>query len=84
MSLTHNNNFKWYLVRDNFLSKDECEDIIKIIDDESKQIDTCGAQVVKLNEKIYLDKVWNIMKLSNDIHFKFDIDSVQLQESKYY
>ena len=55
MSLTHNNNFKWYLVRDNFLSKDECEDIIKIIDDESKQIDTCGAQVVKLNEKIYLD-----------------------------
>ena len=84
MSLTHNNNFKWYLVRDNFLSKDECEDIIKIIDDESKQIDTCGAQVVKLNEKIYLDKVWNIMKLSNDIHFKFDIDSVQLQEGKYY
>ncbi len=55
MSLTHNNNFKWNLVRDNFLSKDECEDIIKIIDDESKQIDTCGAQVVKLNEKIYLD-----------------------------
>ena len=24
------------------------------------------------------------MKLSNDIHYKFDIDSIQLQEGKYY
>ena len=83
-SLLHNDNFKWYLVRDNFLSKTECQEIITIIDEESKQIDTCGAQVVKLDNEKYLDKVWNIMKLSNDIHFKFDIDSIQLQEGKYY
>ena len=57
MSLIHNNNFKWYLVRDNFLSENECKDIIKTIDNKSRQIDTCGAQVVKLSEEIYLDKV---------------------------
>jgi len=83
-SLSHSNNFKWYLVRDKFLSPTECQEIIHIIDEKSKEIDTCGAQVVKLENKKYLDKVWNIMKLSNDIHYKFDIDSIQLQEGKYY
>ena len=83
-SLLHNDNFKWHLVRDNFLSKTECQEIIHTIDEKSKEIDTCGAQVVKLDNEKYLDKVWNIMKLSNDIHFKFDIDSIQLQEGKYY
>ena len=32
MSLIHNYNFKWYHYRDNFLSHDECDTIIKKID----------------------------------------------------
>ena len=69
-----NNNFKWYVTRDNFLSKEECEEIINISDKSNK----------KINEQRYLDKVWKVMQLSNNLYYKFDVDGIQLQEVKYY
>ncbi len=33
MSLICNDNFKWFLIRDNFLSPEECKEQIKIIDE---------------------------------------------------
>ena len=69
-----NNNFKWYVTRDNFLSKEECEEIINISNKSNK----------KINEQRYLDKVWKVMQLSNNLYYKFDVDGIQLQEVKYY
>ena len=74
--------FQWYLTRDNFLSQKECEEVIEIIDTNRNNSEP--TQAIELKEDKYLDKVWKIMKLSNDIHYNFDIDSVQLQEGKYY
>ena len=69
-----NNNFKWYVTRDNFLSKEECEEIINISNKSNK----------KINEQRYLDKVWKVMQLSNNLYYKFDVDGIQLQEVKNY
>ena len=74
--------FQWYLTRDNFLSELECQEIIDIVD--SGRDNSESTQAIELKEDKYLDKVWKIMKLSNDIHYNFDIDCVQLQEGKYY
>tara|TARA_Y100000992_G_scaffold300436_1_gene269096 strand:+ start:1095 stop:1601 length:507 start_codon:yes stop_codon:yes gene_type:complete len=74
--------FQWYLVRDNFLSQNECEKVIEIIDNNRN--DSESTQDIELKEDKYLNKVWKIMKLSNDMHYNFDIDCVQLQEGKYY
>ena len=74
--------FQWYLTRDNFLSQKECEEVIEIIDTNRNNSES--IQAIELKEDKYLDKVWKVMKLSNDIHYNFDIDCVQLQEGKYY
>ena len=74
--------FQWYLVRDNFLSQSECEEVIEIID--NNRDDSESTQDVELKEDKYLNKVWKIMELSNNIRYNFDIDCVQLQEGKYY
>ena len=74
--------FQWYLVRDNFLSQSECEEVIEIIDNNRDNSES--TQDVELKEDKYLNKVWKIMELSNNIHYNFDIDCIQLQEGKYY
>ena len=74
--------FQWYLTRDNFLSESECQEIIDIVDSGRDNLEP--TQAIELKEDKYLNKVWKIMKLSNDIHYNFDIDCVQLQEGKYY
>ena len=76
-----NDNFRWYVTRDNFLSKEECKEVIEIIDNNRDNSES--TQDVELKEDKYLNKVWSVMKLSNDIYYKFDIDSIQLQEGKY-
>ena len=72
--------FQWYLTRDNFLSQKECEEVIEIIDTNRNNSES--TQAIELKEVKYLEKVWKIMKLSNDIHYNFAIDCVQLQEGK--
>ena len=72
--------FQWYLTRDNFLSESECQEIIDIVD--SSRDNSEPTQAIELKEDKYLDKVWKIMKLSNDIHYNFDIDFLEL--SKFY
>tara|TARA_A100001515_G_scaffold3926_1_gene3925 strand:+ start:207 stop:713 length:507 start_codon:yes stop_codon:yes gene_type:complete len=74
--------FQWYLVRDNFLSQNECEEVIEIIDNNRDISES--TQDIELKDDKYLNKVWKIMELSNNIHYNFDIDCIQLQEGKYY
>ena len=38
MSLIHNENFKWFLVRDNFLSPKECDEQIQLFDESKKDV----------------------------------------------
>ena len=66
--------FQWYLTRDNFLSQKECEKVIEIIDTNRNNSES--TQAIELKEIKYLDKVWKIMKLSNDIHYNFDISVI--------
>lgn len=77
MSLIHNNNFKWFLIRDNFLSPEECKEQIKIIDE-------CQLKKVAIEDEELLNKLWNIIKLSNDLVYKFDISGIQNSWGKSY
>ena len=88
-SLLHNDNFKWYLVRDNFLSPDECQSQMQYINDKVDKDEFVWGSLhncknVVTDDKNILNKIWKIAKLSNQLVFKFDIDSIQLQEGKYY
>ena len=77
MNLICNDNFKWFLIRDNFLSPEECEEQIKLID-------KCQLKKVAIDDKELLSKLWNIIKLSNDLVYKFDISGIQKSWGKSY
>ncbi len=77
MSLICNDNFKWFLIRDNFLSPEECEKQIELID-------KCQLKKVVIDDKELLSKLWNIIKLSNDLVYKFDISGIQNSWGKSY
>jgi len=81
-SLIHNNDFQWHLVRDNFLTPEECDSQIKHIDDKVDldefswgSLHNCKNVVTE--DKDILDKIWKIAKISNQLVFKFHIDSIQ-------
>ena len=89
MSLIHNNDFKWFLVRDNFLSNEECDNQIEFA---NKKCDTDefvwgsyrNCKNIITEDKKVLDKIWKVAKLSNQLVFKFDIDSIQHSCIKLY
>ena len=77
-SLIHNNDFQWHLVRDNFLTPEECDSQIKHIDDKVDldefswgSLHNCKNVVTE--DKDILDKIWKIAKISNQLVFKFRI-----------
>jgi len=89
MSLIHNHDFKWYLVRDNFLSTEECQSQIQHINDKVDKDEFVWGSLhncknVVTEDKNVLDKIWKIAKLSNQLVFKFDIDSIQHSCIKLY
>ena len=49
MSLITNENFKWFLVRDNFLSPKECDKLVESFDKEKKNIQQIN---IELDEKV--------------------------------
>ena len=56
MSLIHNNNFRWYHYRDNFLSQKQCSKLVEEIDNASEKpedrfwSDSKIEKAVKLND----------------------------------
>ena len=89
MSLIHNHDFKWYLVRDNFLTPEECESQMQHINDKVDEDEFVWGSLhncknVVTEDKNVLDKIWKIAKLSNQLVFKFDIDSIQHSCIKLY
>ena len=64
MSLIHNHNFRWYHYRDDFLSYEECDTIIKKIDN-AEQIwsDSKLEKNVQLDEPESVKKYWGLFTL---------------------
>ena len=88
-SLIHNNDFQWHLVRDNFLTPEECESQIqhinnKVDEDEFVWGSLHNCKNVVTEDKNVLDKIWKIAKLSNQLVFKFDIDTNLLHQFLYF
>ena len=89
MSLVENKDFKWFLVRDNFLSKEECDSQIDFANKKCESDDFVwgtyrNCKNVVTQDKKILDKIWKVAKLSNTLSFKFDIDSIQHSCIKLY
>ena len=80
MSLIHNYNFKWYHYRDNFLSHEECDTIIKKIDNAEQIWSNSKLEKnVQLDEPELVEKYWGLFNLVNTLHYQFDITGVQRQ-----
>ena len=82
-----NENFEWFLVRDDFLTIEECNSEIKFIDDNIKinnfiQGSDCKNVDIK-NDKL-LDRLWKVVKLSNTLVYNFDISGIQSSCGKFY
>jgi hypothetical protein len=89
MSLIHNNNFQWFLVKDNFLTQDECNAEMNYIDEKVKKDEFAWGSLhncknVHTENKQLLDKIWKLCKISNTLVFNFDIDSIQHSCIKLY
>lgn len=82
-----NENFEWFLVRDNFLSSQECDDEIKFIDSNVNKDNFVWGKDCKNveieNEKL-LDKIWKVIKISNTLVYNFDISKIQHSCGKLY
>ena len=89
MSLKENKSFKWFLVRDNFLTSEECDNEIKSIDENIKSdnfvwgsLHNC-KNVVTQNKEL-IDKIWKVVSLSNTLVYKFNISGIQHSCGKLY
>ena len=87
-----NQDFRWFVTKSNFFSKEECEYMIKHIDkkstrkkghyvqnQEDKEVmddNVCMLNISRTDEQKYLDKFWNAIKLVNQLHFKYDIQGI--------
>jgi|TARA_A100000172_G_scaffold36789_1_gene22396 hypothetical protein len=87
MSLIHNNNFRWYHYRDNFLSQKQCSKLVEEIDNASEKpedrfwSDSKIEKAVKLNDikvcdESLVDKYWKLFKLVN-VNYNFHITGIQ-------
>jgi len=78
MSLIHNHNFRWYHYRDDFLSYEECDTIIKKIDNAEQIWSNSKLEKnVQLDEPELVKKYWGLFTLVNTLHYQFDISGVQ-------
>ena len=91
-----NPNFRWSVIKDNFLSPEECDSIIKRIDDSSINTREEGNEVYEWFGKSYdskkciIDdtelkkKTWIATSLANTLHWKFNLDGIRYLGGMYY
>jgi hypothetical protein len=84
-----NKMFRWFIVKDNFLDKQTCEELIKYCDvGDSKntglskrynidlQHDDMEHELFDIEDKVVIDKVWSLLKTTNDVYYKFKINQM--------
>ncbi len=84
-----NKDFKWAIARDNFLTQDECDEIIEKIKTQNKMFDNedfieRNGSWVDFNNDPIKDKIFNVVKVANSMCFKFNIGGVGGCYGKHY
>ena len=79
-NLKENKLFKWYLERKNFINKTECDTIInKIASSDTLRVQENGhdellsGKFVPIENEKLTNSIYNVVKLANDLCFKFNI-----------
>ena len=86
-----NKDFKWSVIKDNFLTQDECDKLKNHIKNTCENLGEIPEGIQwksilynKGEETDYqwlVDRAWMNFKLANTLHWKFNIDSIK--NSKY-
>lgn len=84
-----NKDFKWAIARDDFLTKSECDDFVDRIKNNKEMIDNQdfierNGSWVSFNEDPIVDKIFKVVKLANQMCFKFNIGGVGGCYGKHY
>ena len=80
--LKENKDFKWSVIKDNFLSQDECDKLKEHLRNSKNKINR--VYVTELDDKWLVDRAWMTFKLANTLHWKFDIDGFKDIVGLYY
>ena len=90
-TLKKNPSFRWWLTRDNFFTKDECNEVREYIDNNAKpkvgsysiieeqpmmEDDICKLNIADIVEQKYLDKVWSLIEIANTTVYKYNISGI--------
>ena len=78
--------FKWSVTKDNFLTPQECEDLIKVIDTNgnSNVLQDHYTKKAHINDRELSDKFWDVMKVANTIHYKWNLSGVRSIGGYFY
>ena len=87
-----NQDFRWFITKANFFSKDECEYMIKHIDKNSSRKrghyvqnledktvmddNVCMLNISRTEEQKYLDKFWSAIQIANIVTFKYNLSGI--------
>lgn len=87
-----NQDFRWFITKPNFFSKDECEYMIKHIDKNSSRKrghyvqnledrtimddNVCMLNISRNEEQKYLDKFWSAIQIANIVTFKYNLSGI--------
>ena len=87
-----NQDFRWFITKANFFSKDECEYMIKHIDKNSSRKrghyvqnledrtimddNVCMLNISRNEEQKYLDKFWSAIQIANIVTFKYNLSGI--------
>ena len=87
-----NQDFRWFITKPNFFSKDECEYMIKHIDKNSSRKrghyvqnledktvmddNVCMLNISRTEEQKYLDKFWSAIQIANIVTFKYNLSGI--------
>jgi len=91
-SLKINKKFRWYVVRDNFFSQQECDELKKMIDKQSTRQDgyyrdtrdhhdeenrsACVINIKKTDDQKLLDKFWSAIQIANIQYYNYDVQGI--------
>ena len=89
-----NKDFKWSVIKDNFLTQDECDKLKYHIKNTRENLGEI-PEGIKWISILYnrgddtdyqwlVDKAWMNFKLANTLHWKFNIDSIKSVSGLYY
>ena len=89
-----NKDFKWSVIKDNFLTQDECDKLKYHIKNTRENLGEI-PEGIKWNSILYnrgddtdyqwlVDKACMNFKLANTLHWKFNIDSIKSVSGLYY